>query len=113
MADLQTLLGLDDELDLLIADGASQPVEVWRKPLKRLQTSLGSSDLAAVYIDGDVAEGTRRSGEVTATCLDTPCWFKVGRRADLEQWGRCRLVRPPGNRTDHLVVNCGNKLKRA
>ncbi len=47
LAELQTLLGLDDELDHLIAGGASQPVEVWRKPLKRLQASLGSHELSA------------------------------------------------------------------
>ncbi len=47
LVDLQTLLGLDDELDRLIAAGAAQPVEVWRKPLKRLQGSLGTGELSA------------------------------------------------------------------
>ncbi len=47
LVDLQTLLGLDDELDRVITGGAAQPVEVWRKPLKRLQASLGSSELTA------------------------------------------------------------------
>ncbi len=43
LADLQSLLGLDDELDRLIVSRAVRPVEVWRKPLKRLQGSLSSS----------------------------------------------------------------------
>ncbi len=47
MAELQTLLGLDDDLDQLIVGGADRPVEEWRKPLKRLQASLGTSELAA------------------------------------------------------------------
>ena len=40
MAELQSLLGLDDELDRLIASPTVRPVESWRLPLKRLQASL-------------------------------------------------------------------------
>ena len=40
LAELQSLLGLDDELDRLILDRPIQPVEAWRKPLKRLQAQL-------------------------------------------------------------------------
>ena len=52
LEELQSLLGLDDELDHLIARRMARPVEAWRRPLKRLQTSLshtgeltGSPDL--------------------------------------------------------------------
>lgn len=40
LGELQRLLGLDDELDRLISAEATQPVEVWREPLKRLQAQL-------------------------------------------------------------------------
>ncbi|MCP3958797.1 MAG: hypothetical protein GY719_13170 [bacterium] len=40
MDELQALLGLDDELDHLIATRMARPVEGWRRPLKRLQASL-------------------------------------------------------------------------
>ena len=43
LAELQTLLGLDEELDRLITDRSTRSVEAWRKPLKRLQASLSSS----------------------------------------------------------------------
>ncbi len=42
LSDLQSLLGLDDELDRLIVGRMVRPVEVWRKPLQRLQGSLSS-----------------------------------------------------------------------
>ena len=40
LAELQSLLGLDEELDRLITARPSQPVAAWRKPLKRLQAQL-------------------------------------------------------------------------
>ena len=40
LAELQSLLGLDDQLDRLIASPTVRPVESWRLPLKRLQASL-------------------------------------------------------------------------
>ncbi len=40
LAELQSLLGLDDELDRLITDKPTQLVEAWRQPLKRLQAQL-------------------------------------------------------------------------
>ena len=45
LCEMQALLGLDDELDRLILGGAPRPVEVWREPLKRLQASLGTSEM--------------------------------------------------------------------
>ncbi len=44
LAELQTLLGLDDELDGLIVGAAARPVEAWREPLKRLQVGLGTGE---------------------------------------------------------------------
>ncbi len=41
LAELKSLLGLDDELDRLILDRAPAAVEAWRQPLKRLQAALG------------------------------------------------------------------------
>ena len=43
LAALQSLLGLDDELDRLITAGNARPVEAWREPLRRLQTQLSRS----------------------------------------------------------------------
>ena len=40
LAEMESLLGLDDELDRLITSRPVQPVEAWREPLKRLQAQL-------------------------------------------------------------------------
>ncbi|MEM7582415.1 MAG: hypothetical protein AAF560_03465 [Acidobacteriota bacterium] len=40
MAELQSVLGLDDELDRLITERKTRPVSAWRRPLKRLQEQL-------------------------------------------------------------------------
>ncbi len=47
LAELQSLLGLDEELDRLIVGGSDLPVEQWREPLKRLQAGLGTAELSA------------------------------------------------------------------
>lgn len=50
LAELQSLLGLDDELDELITSRPIQPVEAWRRPLKRLQTQLSrAGELSGVH----------------------------------------------------------------
>ncbi len=50
LAELQSLLGLDNELDDLITSRPTQPVENWRKPLKRLQAQLGrTGELSGVH----------------------------------------------------------------
>ena len=51
VAELQTLLGLDDELDRLIFEGSRGSVEAWRKPLLRLQKNLSRTNLPGERLD--------------------------------------------------------------
>ena len=41
LAELEALLGLDDELDALIFEQRIRPLEPWREPLQRLRSRLG------------------------------------------------------------------------
>ncbi len=51
VGELQSLLGLDDELDRLILQGSDGKVADWRKPLRRLQTSLSRTSLPTDRLD--------------------------------------------------------------
>lgn len=57
--------------------------------------ALAESDLERVYVDNTVSEFTKRTGRVTADCLDGRCWFEVGSKRDFMQICRknpCDLV---------------------
>lgn len=50
IAEMQSLLGLDEELDRLITARPMPPVESWRKPLQRLQNQLSrTGELSGVH----------------------------------------------------------------
>ncbi len=51
IAELQPLLGLDDDLDPLILFGSRSRVEDWRQPLRRLQQSLSRTTLPPERLD--------------------------------------------------------------
>ena len=51
VAELQRLLGLDDELDRLILEGGDGSAAAWLRPLRRLQTDLSHAGLPAESLD--------------------------------------------------------------
>ncbi len=51
ITELQTLLGLDGELDELILQGDRSTVEAWRQPLARLQSSLAQGGVRSGRLD--------------------------------------------------------------
>ena len=51
IGEMQTLLGLDDELDGLVLQGSPGTVEDWRKPLRRLRRRLSQGGIPSRRLD--------------------------------------------------------------
>lgn len=64
--------------------------------VKKVYVPKGKSKPArkerALFVDGTVDLLTRSSGKVTAECLLSPCWFKVGKKCDVPRCNPCAHV---------------------
>jgi hypothetical protein len=81
------------------------PFELKQDRPKTLDTTvlqpfaLQSEDLAADYVDNTLAEAAERSGSINPSCLNSNCWFRVGKKHEV-----------PFKTCNYVGSNCGTYI---